>query len=478
MNFIPSQLIDVLKDLIDQEIYVTGGPIRDTFLKRPFKDIDLTLPQGAKELAQKVAQKHHGHCVPLDEKEGVFRVVIENYFLDFSNFRQKSRSIEKDLSLRDFTINAMAVTLEEFLHESPSAWNLIDPFEGQKDLSRRLLKALGRTNFIDDPLRMLRGYRLAAELDFALEAQTRKWIKELHKHLGHVARERIATELELLFSHTAGKVIALMAEDELLFEIFPELKAARNVTQPSFHHLDVFGHLLLALEMSDLVIEAPEKYFGDLEANNPFTSIKDSPRKKTAIRLAALFHDIGKPHTFAIRHRITFYEHDRVGAEIFLKIGERLRFPKKFTKEVALLIRHHMRPFHLLHEFKVNRLSRRAIRRLIKDVPDYPSLFMVAMADSLASAGPDKEPGLEIELANLFWEIHHFNQEVLINQEKERLVTGQDLIDLFGLEPGPIFRELLEAVEEARSEGKIKTREEALSFLGILIQEKFRENFK
>ncbi|WP_457755841.1 CCA tRNA nucleotidyltransferase [Thermodesulfatator indicus] len=481
MKFIPTSIYKVLRNLAEaeQEIYVAGGPIRDSFLERPFKDIDLTLPKGAREIAQKIARNSDGHFIPLDEEEGVFRVAINDFFLDFSNFRQGSSSIEKDLGLRDFTVNAMAVTLKEFLSLNPAYWNLIDPFEGKKDLSRGLLRALGRQNFLDDPLRMLRGYRLAAELGFTLDLQTRKWIKELHEHLNCVAKERIAAELERLFSHPAGKVVWLMAEDYILFDIFPELEMARGVAQPTFHHLDVFEHLLLALEMADLVLESPKKYFGEALFNeDPFVSIKKNSRTKAVIRLAALFHDIGKPHTFAIRHRITFYEHDRVGAEIFFKIGERLRFSKKFKKEVAHLIRHHMRPFHLLHEFRAGRLSRRAMRRLIKDVPNYPALFMVAMADSLASAGPDKESNLEKELAELFWEIHRFNEEILIKQEKERLVTGQDLIDLFGLEPGPIFRELLEAVEEARSEGKIKTREEALSLLGFLIQEKFGENFK
>ncbi len=455
-----------------------GGSIRDALLGRRFKDIDLTVPQGAKEIAFDVAQKYGDAFVPLDEEEGVYRVATKGFFLDFSSFRKGTKTIEKDLLLRDFTINALAVPLRDFLEASPTNWPIIDPAEGQKDLSRRVLRALGRANFCDDPLRMLRGYRLAAELGFELKEGTRGLVRELHPSLARVSPERISAELLALFSHQAGAIVSLMAEDEILFTIFPELLAAQGVAQPSFHHLDVFGHLLLALKSADTVIKEPERFFGpQASEKRVFEEILADPKKQAAVRLAALFHDIGKPHTFAIRHRITFYEHDRVGEEIFWQMGRRLRFAKKFIKDVASLIKHHMRPFHLLKEYllkeyRAGRLSKRAMRRLLKDVPDYRALFMVAMADSLASAGPDKEEGLEALLASLFWEIYAFEQEIFTKQAQKRLVTGRDLIEIFGLEPGPLFKELLEAVEEARAEGQIKTRNEALSFLTHLIKEK------
>ncbi len=474
LNFIPKEITSILKILTPLELYVAGGPIRDALLGRNFKDIDLTVPQRAKEIAFDVAQKYGDAFIPLDEEEGVYRVAIKGFFLDFSSFRKGTKTIEKDLLLRDFSINAMAVPLRDFLETSPANWPIIDPAEGQKDLSRRVVRALGRANFCDDPLRMLRGYRLAAELGFELEAETRGLVRELHPALARVSPERINAELLALFSHQAGAIVSLMAEDEILFTIFPELLAAKGVAQPSFHHLDVFGHLLLTLKSADAVIKEPERFFGPQAlAERVFEGILADQKKQAAVRLAALFHDIGKPHTFAIRHRITFYEHDRVGEEIFWQIGRRLRFARKFIKDVASLIKHHMRPFHLLREYRAGRLSKRAMRRLLKDVPDYRALFMVAMADSLASAGPDKEEGLEDLLASLFWEIYAFEQEIFAKQEQERLVTGRDLIEIFGLEPGPLFKELLEAVEEARAEGQIKTRDEALSFLTHLIKERY-----
>ncbi len=456
-------------------LWVTGGTVRDALLQRESKDLDLTVPSQAHFWASLFAEQVNAKLVPLDEEEEVYRVVLpEGFWVDFSAFRKKSTGIEEDLLYRDFTVNALAVRFEEFL-KPPASWSIVDPTGGQKDLWRRLLRAISRENLRDDPLRLLRAYRLLAELDFVLEEKTRLWVRELAPEIEKVAPERIGAEIKALFAQSAGEAVSLMATDGLLWVLFPELEKTKGVAQPSFHHLDVWGHLLLSLEMADLVLADPYRYFGPPEGDDPFRLALSEPEAPLGVRLAALFHDVGKPGTFAVRHRITFYEHDRLGAEIFEAIGERLRFSKKFTRRVAHLIRHHMRPFHLLREFRQGRLTKRAMRRLLKDVPDYVLLFLVAMADSLASAGPDKEEGLESSLADLFWEIHRFREETFKVQERQRLVTGRDLIDLFGLEPGPIFRELLEAVEEARAEGQIKTREEALDFLAHLIAKRFSQ---
>ncbi len=478
-DLIPEELKEALLPLAERvEIYAAGGPVRDSLLNRPFKDLDLVVREEALSLAKELAGRLGTKVVPLDEEEGVFRLPLERgFFLDLSEFRENAEGISQDLMARDFTINALAVPLKDFLLQPKEAWKIIDPTGGLLDLERHLIRAIGRKNLAADPLRLLRAYRLGAELGFRLEEKTRALVRELSGSLKEVARERIGAEVKALFENPCGEFVKLMAEDGLLFEVLPELKRAQGVPQPSFHHLDVFGHLLLSLEKADLVLEDPSRFFGPPPGEDPFREVVQSLEGEAAVRLAALFHDVGKPETFAIRHRITFYEHDREGARIFEEIGLRLCLPKRLVKKVAAYIRHHMRPFHLLREFRAGRLTKRAMRRFVKDCPDYPALFLVAMADSLASAGPDKEEELEGELAALFWEIYRFHQETFILQEKERLVTGRDLIELFGLEPGPVFRELLEAVEEARAEGTIRDRKEALAFLGDLIRKRFAPEF-
>ncbi len=461
---------------VQTEVYLSGGTIRDLLLERPFRDLDLVLPKEALIWAEFLAREIKGKAIVLHQEEGVVRVTSpKGLVIDFSEFRGGAKDISQDLRLRDFTVNALAVPLKEALLKPIFSWEIIDPTGGRQDLARRLIRVIAKENFEADPLRLLRAYRLMAELDFVLEERTRSYVAELKTSLLKAAAERIATELRLLFeTHRAGRAVSLMDEDGLLGVIFPELEACRGVEQPSFHHLDVLGHSLLALEMADQVLKDPSVFFGEAEGENPFDPVVRDAERASIVRLAALFHDIGKPVTFKIRDRITFYEHDRVGAELFEAIGKRLRFPKKFTQMVSLLIRQHMRPFHLLKEFLAGRLTPRAIRRLIKACPDYVSLFLVAMADSLASAGPDKEAEVERHLASLFWEVHRFYQETMAPMSQERLVTGRDLIDLFGLEPGPLFRELLEAVEEARVEGRVKNRKEALDFLATLLKERFK----
>ncbi len=474
-DLLPNKIRLALLDLATKaELYLSGGSVRDLLLNRKICDIDLVVSNKSHELAQFLANKIQASLVVLHVEEGVVRVISpEGIIIDFSEFRGCAKDISHDLELRDFTINALAVPLKEALTTPVSSWKIIDPTGGRKDLANQTIRSISKENLEADPLRLLRAYRFFAQLGFTIDMKTRSYISELNTRLLSVASERIARELQLIFeTHQAGRTLYLMEEDHLLKVIFPELETARGVKQPSFHHLDVLGHSLLTLDMADQVLKEPKTFFGEGE-DDPFHSIIFDPERSAIVRMAALFHDIGKPITFKIRDRITFYEHDRVGAELFWSIGKRLRFSKKFVKKVTLLIRHHMRPFHLLREFLTGRLTKRAMRRLINACPDYVSLFLVAMADSLASAGPDKNKDLESYLADLFWEIHNFYQETLSPVSSTRLVTGNDLIEIFGLEPGPIFRELLEKIEEAHVEGKIKDRKQALHYLSSLLTKEY-----
>jgi len=450
------------------EVYVTGGAVRDILRGERVGDLDLTVVDlSPREVAEEAARRLSWALVPLHEEFGVFRVARGSFSLDISGLRPGAMNIEDDLRLRDFSFNALAVPLSKALERSPSEWPLLDPYQGLRDLKAGLIRAISRRNLIDDPLRILRAYRFYALGFGEIEAETRRWLSAERDRLLGVARERIIYELILILkSERTGETFLLMAEDEVLFVIFPELAEARGVPQPSFHHLDVLGHSLLALSRAEEVLRAPGKFFGDPE---PFEELLSDPERRIAVKLAALFHDLGKPKTFAVRDRITFYEHEKVGARIFLEMAERLRFKKDLAKRVAHLIRNHMWPFHLLAEKEKGRLTARAKRRLLRDVPEYPDLFVVAMADGLAARGPDKDPDEEEKLAEFFRELHEFYRETLRKVERKRLVTGRDLIEIFGLAPGPIFRKLLEAVEEAQVEGRVKTREEALEYIaGIL----------
>jgi len=245
----------------------------------------------------------------------------------------------------------------------------------------------------------------------------------------------------------------------------------KGVAQDGYHHLNVFEHSLEAVAQLEEVLAAPERFFGGLAADIRQQAAK--PGRAAVLKVAALFHDIGKPQVQERRvrpDRYTFYHHERVGVEIFQRAARRLRFSQAQIKTVTRLITWHMRPFLLLPLFKQGELTTRALGRLVKDAgPELAGGCALAMADSLAGQGPQKPADADARLAALAdtaWDF--FQEQLAARRGQPRLLTGHDLKAL-GLSPGPEFRRLLEAVEEAQWEGQVKTREEALALVRRMI---------
>jgi poly(A) polymerase len=200
---------------------------------------------------------------------------------------------------------------------------------------------------------------------------------------------------------------------------------------------------------------------------------------KRTIRLnwAALFHDIGKPPTFCIRDdkdgRITFYNHDRAGGDLFRKIAERLRLSREDVKQIGRLIELHMWPFHLNNVRQQSCLTPRAALRLVKAAgPELSGLFMLAMADTLAGRGAGRPQGMEKNIATLYEDLCKvFRQRIKPVLEKPRLLTGIDLQKLFSLTPGPIFRTILDGLQQAQVAGEVRSRAEAIEWVRTFIQQ-------
>jgi poly(A) polymerase len=252
-----------------------------------------------------------------------------------------------------------------------------------------------------------------------------------------------------------------MDEDGVLEVIFPEIKTCKNVPQPEFHHLDVWGHMLESLKWAETILRDHQAYLG---ASLP-KDLKEDKDFIISVKLASLLHDLGKGYTFKqTEEGIVFYGHEKVSSDLVQKIAERLRFKSDLRKRIALLVKSHMRPYQLLTEFEKGTLTTRAKRNLIKDVPYLWELFIVAMADSLASRGVEKEPGYEDKLRSFFHHLISFKEELEKVEKRERVLTGRDLIEL-GFKPGPIFREILAAVELKVLEGEIRSKEEAVKYV-------------
>ncbi|OKY74163.1 MAG: hypothetical protein BM485_15260 [Desulfobulbaceae bacterium DB1] len=448
------------------ELYVVGGTVRDRLTGVAARDLDLAVSGRALEFARQLAGETGGTFVLLDAKEETARVVLHGFVVDIAGFRQGAVDIRHDLVKRDFTINSLAVPFGVDLPVVLPSSTVIDPTGGLDDIRKKTIRALSSEAFIDDPLRLLRAFRFFAETGFRIEEQTLRWIEKYRDLLAGVAPERIACELDcLMASGRSFAAVGLLKETGLLGVILPELLQGEGVDQPSSHHLDVFAHNLEALKWMEKIVEQPGAFYPSHATELETYLAIDG--KKTRLQWAALFHDLGKPAAVrVVDDRITFYNHDRLGADLFLSVAARLRWSRQKRDDVARLISLHMWPFHLCNVRRKNDVTPRSCLKLYKAAgQDLPGLFLLAMADSLAGQGPGKPPGMEKELAGLFDRVHDVcRKQVEPVLAGPPLLTGSDLIAV-GLVPGPFFKDILGEAEKAQVEGTIRDRSQALAWL-------------
>ncbi len=438
-----------------KDFYLTGGSVRALFTSEEIVDLDLTLKEDVISLVFFAKKFLNYHFVPLAPELGIYRLAKNKNTIDFTSFR--GETIEEDLKKRDFTFNAMAIPISSLFENK---FLIFDPFLGYKDLKEKIIRIIAEENIIEDPLRILRGYRFFAYGFGEIESDTRKLFRIHKSKINRCAKERILQELlYILTSSKTFETFKLMDEDSILKELFPYIEKTKGIPQPSFHHLDVGDHLFESLKWAEEILKNPKTYLG--------IEMREKIKEKDfiiSVKLASLFHDLGKAYTYEIKDRITFYGHEKVSAELFKEMAEKLRFKRDLIDRIYILIKNHMRPFHLLNEKKKGRLTLRAKRNLLRDVPYLEDLFIVCMADSLASQGPDKEPDYEKRLIVFFNELFELKEQLEKESKKKRLITGNDLIEL-GFKPGPIFREILQDIELKVLEKKLNSKEEALKYI-------------
>jgi poly(A) polymerase len=460
--------------------YLVGGLVRDMFLGRSTADIDVAIAADALEIAREIADTLEGKFVPLDEANRIARVVFyhtvlpqkKQWYVDFSTL---IGDIDQELARRDFTINAMAVDLSCFVVDTHS-FEIIDPFNGQRDLERKVLKAIDETVFEDDPARLLRAVRLQAELGLTVSKETEALVRRFSPLISCVAGERVREELlRILVMPGAGRIVRYLDNLGLLTAIIPELEPSRGVEQPKEHHWDVFNHSLETVKAVDFLLRqgsweyASSKVLEEIgwseKLNQHFrTEIGAGGTRASLLRLAALLHDVAKPETKIIADKRTrFFGHTEQGAEAAVKILERLRFSNKEIKLVEIMVRYHLRPTQMSQK---GLPTPRAVYRYLRDTgPAAIDILFLSLADHLAARGPD------LDLTEWKWHAGQVNcilfecnrQESIIKPTK--LIDGHDLINLFSLKPGPKVGEILEAVREAQAEGRITNRDEALYYV-------------
>jgi len=459
--------------------YLVGGCVRNTLLARDTVDIDIAVEADALEVAPRIATALGGKYVLLDEVNRIGRVILAiegatkgQWKLDFTTVKG---NIEQDLAQRDFTIDAIAVNLGE-LAEDYTAIQLIDPFDGWGDLHRGVIRAVSPTAFESDAVRLLRAVRLAGELGFSLDTQTEALIQRYCNLIASVAGERIREELLRLLAIPQSKLLPYLDELGLLTAMIPELNQLKGVKQPKEHFWDVFNHSIKTVVAVDFLLRQGGWEYGSEEvlAVVPWSAalahyfeleVSSGSTRRSLLKLAALLHDIAKPQAKAIDEggRMRFLGHAKEGAAIAVNILERLRFSGKEVRLVEIMVRYHLRPGQMgLNELP----SRRAIYRYFRDTGEagFDVLFL-SLADHLATRGPRLNPAQWQEHAQMVEYVlsQHFQEGSLVVPPK--LVDGHDLINIFGMSPGPKIGQLLEAVREAQAAGELTSRQEALAYV-------------
>ncbi|MFC2058783.1 CCA tRNA nucleotidyltransferase [Chloroflexota bacterium] len=458
----------------DIESYLVGGFVRDSLLGRDNGDIDLAVSGDAVAIASDVAHELGGKMVLLDDVHKTARVVLPgdegHLHLDFSTMQG---SIAEDLGMRDFTVNAIAFSLAETEEGWPTVY-MIDHLGGCHDLKQKLIRAASEHSFQQDPARLLRAVRFAAELDFNIDPDTESLISRDHSLLTAVAGERLRDELcYILETPRAYSALRCLDHLGLLKSLMPELEDMKEVAQPKEHFWDVFNHTLqTVVNVERLLLEqkcegevlSPVPWSPDIAQHFAQQTSKGRTRK-ALLKLAALLHDIAKPKTKTIEQdgRMRFLGHPQEGSKIAGQIMERLRFANREIKIVQLMVENHLRPGQLAGE---GTPSHRAIYRYFRDTEDagIDTLFL-SLADHLATRGPKLDLAHWCEHAEMtqYMLFKWFEEKTVVTPPK--LIDGHTLMEKLGLSPGPMLGELLEAVREAQAAGEISTAEEALDLV-------------
>ncbi len=457
------------------DAHAVGGSVRDALLGRPMRDLDLAVSGDAMAFARRLADALDGHFVTLDEN-AVARVVLDEGAVAYIDIAHLQGDLEGDLRRRDLTIDALAVRL--------GTDAVTDVTGGLADLAAKRVRSNGERVFDEDPLRLLRAPRIAAELGFEVDAQTADAIRERAPRVLEAAPERRRDELARIFAlDAAGSALRLLDDLRLLDVLLPELAAGRGVSQPSdFHAYDVFGHAIAAVDAMDVLLtpsrpdsgiawmwdELWETFAWYAERLRAYIGeeMSEGRSRGALLKLAALLHDVAKPQTRTVDPdgRIRFLGHADAGAVMASKMLRRLRFSSSEAHFVATLVREHLRPVQLAQVGDAP--TARALYRFHRDTGDaLEGVILLSLADGAAAAGD--------RLTRQGWarQVAYMNSLIVRLQGEggivhaPRLLTGHDIMSEFGISEGPRIGRLLEAVREAQAAGEVHDRDGALTFV-------------
>lgn len=437
---LPKPVKEVLEkfDKSKFEIYIVGGAVRDILMGEMVTDWDFTTNATPEEILKIYPDGFYDNAfgtvgIAFDEFEEPFEVTTFRTEEGYSDSRHPDKvswgkSLDEDLSRRDFTINSMAIDVN---------LKLIDTYKGQVDIKEKLIRAVGdpQARFSEDALRMMRAVRITTQLGFTIEKNTFEAIQKNAPLINKIARERVKEELfKLIGSSNASDGMLIFKNSGLMAEILPEMEKCFGVEQksPDRHHIyDVGTHLLMSLKFC--------------KSEDPVT------------RFATLIHDIGKPQTYrkSDAGMITFYNHEMVSTKIAKNIAERLRFSKKESEKFITLVR--------WHQFTVDEnQTDTALRRFLKNVglENVEDMLALRVADRLGGGARETS-----------WRLEEFKKRLVEIQKqpfaiKDLKINGRDVMETLDIKPGPeigkILAELFEKVVNKEIENEKKTLVSAL----------------
>jgi poly(A) polymerase len=448
--------------------WLVGGAVRDELLGRATADYDVVVAGDPATAARAIARAGSpAACFSLSEEFGSWRVVARDASWQVDVEPLRAATLEEDLALRDFTVNAIARPLE--------GGATVDPLGGGEDLHAGRLRIAGPGSFEQDPLRVLRMVRVAVELGFVPDEQTVRAARDSATALTTVSGERIFVELRRTIATPSARAgIEMMAGVGALGVVVPELDALRGVEQSAFHHADVYDH---TLEVLDRTVELTS--LGGAECPEAAVAIEphrqeivallaeplaDEMSRGEAMRWGALLHDAAKPLTREVRAgdgRITFMGHDRVGADLAREVLGRLRASERLKAHVAGLVRHHLRLGFLVHESQP--LARRTVYEYLRACgPVGADVSLLSIADRLATRGAGSDRAIDAHL--------HLARSLLADALSWRStgppappLRGDELASELEISPGPVLGDLLEELSAASYAGEIGDRTEAIA---------------
>jgi poly(A) polymerase len=421
-----------------QQLYLVGGPVRDALLGRSVEDLDFTTsarPEQVKQLARRAGASG---IFTIGEKFGTIGALFGSgdgagsIKVEITTFRSESyapysrkpvvefgQSLPGDLGRRDFTINAIAL-------DATQSGRLIDPFDGQGDLQRRLVRAVGQPDerFAEDPLRLLRAVRFATQLDFKIDPETVKALRRQAGELSWIPNERIQPELSrILLSERAADGVLRLCDLGLMQELVPELLAMRGMHEDVYRHKDVFEHTLRVVE--------------------------GVPDDET-LRWAALLHDIAKPRTRSVEGgEVHFHRHEIVGRAMARKILDRLKYPRQLVDEVAQLVELHLRPNSYEPDWTDG-----AVRRLMREAgPSLPRLLLLSRAD-VTSRRTERRQAADRRVNQLEARCADLQAQADVASLTSPL-DGLELMAMFDRGPGPWIRPIKDHLTELVVDGQL-----------------------